>query len=86
MKNDIFKDSNNNTIIVGSSVKFYDCRKAMEDKDHSGTKDKYFPIGKVIKLYEYKSMFGYTDKVCDIEIGDRISKAHFVRAVKVVKN
>ena len=73
-------------IKTGSSVKFYDCQQASKDKDYSGTNPKHYPIGKVIKIYDYKSYFGYIDKVCDIQIGKRISKAHFVRGVKALQS
>jgi hypothetical protein len=71
-------------VVIGSFVKFYDCQQANRDKDFSGANPKYYPIGKVIDVYDYKSTFGYTDRVCDIQIGERISKAHFVRGVDVV--
>lgn len=68
----------------GDSVRFYDCYQANKDKDYSGTNPKHFPIGKVIKVYNYTSTYGYTDRCCDIKIGDRISKAHFVSMVEKV--
>lgn len=71
-------------VVIGSFVKFYDCQQANKDKDYSGTNPKYYPIGEVVNVYDYKSKFGYTDRVCDIQIGERISKAHFVRCVEVV--
>ena len=71
-------------VVIGSFVKFYDCQQANKDRDFSGANPKYYPIGKVIDVYDYKSTFGYTDRVCDIQIGERISKAHFVRGVYVV--
>lgn len=71
-------------VVIGSFVKFYDCQQANKDRDFSGSNPKYYPIGKVIDVYDYKSKFGYTDRVCDIQIGERISKAHFVRGVDVV--
>jgi len=74
----------NTPVVIGSFVKFYDCQQANNDKDFSGVNPKYYPIGKVINIYDYKSTFGYTDMVCDIQIGERISKAHFVRGVEVV--
>ncbi len=70
-------------VTVDCNVQFYDCFIAMKEKDYSGENPKHYPIGKVIKVYDYTSYFGYTDKVCDIQIGDRISKGHFVDAVKV---
>jgi len=72
------------TIDSGNLVKFYDCQQANNDKDYSGTNSKYYPIGKVIKVYNHKSIFGYVDRVCDIQINDRISKGHFVRCVKKI--
>lgn len=71
---------------VGDMVKFYDCSKAMDDKDYSGSNPKYYPIGKVIRVYDNvwsldESVF--VDRVCDIQIGDRISKGHFVTGVKI---
>lgn len=71
-------------LIVGSFVKFYDCQQANKDRDFSGRNSKYYPIGKVINIYDYKSIFGYIDRVCDIQIGERISKAHFVNCVEKV--
>jgi len=71
-------------VIIGSFVRFYDCQQANKDRDFSGTNPKYYPIGKVIAVYDYKNYFGYIDRVCDIQIGERISKAHFVRGVEVV--
>ena len=73
-------------IVKGSLVKFYDCQQANNDRDFSGENPKYYPIGKVINVYNYKSSFGYSDKVCDIQIGDRVSKAHFVRCVEIIYN
>lgn len=74
----------NKSISIGDRVKFYDSQQATIDRDYSGTNSKHFPIGKVIDVYDYKSCFGYTDRVCDILIGERISKAHFVSVVEVV--
>jgi len=71
------------TLTVGSEVRFYDSDKAFADRDFSGN-EKHFPVGKVLKIYNYKSFYGYIDKVCDIQIGERISKAHFVSAVEVL--
>lgn len=71
-------------VVIGSFVRFYDCQRANAEKDYSGKNPKYYPIGKVVDVYEYTSYFGYTDRVCDIQIGERISKAHFVRGVEVV--
>ena len=71
-------------VVIGSFVRFYDCQTANAEKDYSGTNPKNFPIGKVVAVYDYKSYFGYVDRVCDIQIGERISKGHFVRAVEVV--
>lgn len=71
-------------VVVGDFVKFYDCQQANLDKDFSGTNPKYYPTGKVINIYEYESKLGYTDTVCDIQIGERISKAHFIRSVEPV--
>lgn len=71
-------------VVIGSFVKFYDSQQANKDKDYSGTNPKYYPIGEVVNVYDYKSKFGYTDRVCDIQIGERISKGHFVRCVEVV--
>lgn len=47
---------------------------------------KYYPIGRVIRVYDLKTYMGYTDRVCDIQVGDRISKGHFVHAVEVIEN
>lgn len=71
-------------VFLGKFVKFYDCQQANKDKDYSGTNPKYYPIGKVIAIYDYESKLGYTDIVCDIQIGERISKGHFVRSVEVI--
>ena len=71
-------------VVIGSFVKFYDCQQANKDRDYSGANPKHYPIGEVVAVYDYKSYFGYTDRVCDIKIGERISKAHFVRGVEVV--
>jgi len=71
----------NNSISIGDSVKFYDCHQAFLDKDYSGENPKHYPIGIVKKIYDYKSYFGYTDRVCDIQVGNRISEAHFISAV-----
>ena len=71
-------------VVIGSFVRFYDCQQANKDRDYSGANSKYYPIGEVVDVYDYKSSFGYIDKVCDIKIGERISKAHFVRGVEVV--
>lgn len=69
----------------GSKVRFYDCHQAWIDKDHSGDNPKYYPVGEVVKVYDYTASFGYTDRVCDIKIGDRISKGHFARGVKIIE-
>ena len=74
----------NKPVVIGSFVRFYDCPTANAEKDYSGANPKHYPIGKVITVYDYKSYFGYTDKVCDIQIGERISKAHFVTGVDVI--
>ena len=71
-------------VVIGSFVKFYDCQQANADKEYSGANPKYYPIGKVLRVYDYNSKLGYIDRVCDIQIGERISKAHFVSAVTVV--
>ncbi len=71
-------------IIEGNNVRFYDCQTANAEKDYSGTNPKHFPIGKIIRIYEYKSFYGYTDTVCDIQVGDRISKGHFVSGVDLL--
>jgi hypothetical protein len=73
-------------VVTGCSVLFYDCQMAMKDRDYSGSDLKHYTIGKVIDVYDYTSCFGYTDRVCDIEVGERVSRAHFVRGVKVVNN
>jgi hypothetical protein len=78
------KPALNKPVFIGIFVRFYDCQKANAEKDYSGANPKHYPIGKVIAVYDYKSSLGYTDRVCDIKIGERISKAHFVRAVDVV--
>lgn len=74
-----------NSVTVGCLVRFYDSQKAHADKDHSGTNSKYYPIGKVISIYDYKSIYGYIDRVCDIQIGDRISKSHFISGIEIIK-
>lgn len=74
----------NKPVVIGSFVRFYDCQTANAKKDYSGANPKHYPIGKVIAVYDYKSYFGYTDRVCDIQLGERISKAHFVTGVDVV--
>jgi hypothetical protein len=74
----------NKPVVIGSFVRFYDCQTANAEKDYSGANPKHYPIGKVIAVYDYKSYFGYTDRVCDIQVGERISKAHFVTGVDVV--
>lgn len=74
----------NKPVVIGSFVRFYDCQTANAEKDYSGANPKHYPIGKVIDVYDYKSYFGYADRVCDIQIGERISKGHFVRCVDVV--
>lgn len=71
-------------VAKGSLVKFYDSQMANAEKDYSGKNPKHYPIGIVVDVYDYKRFFGYTDKVCDIQIGERISKAHFVSGVTVV--
>ena len=64
---------------VGRLVRFYDCDTARKDKDYSGLNPKHFIVGTVIKIYDYTSLGGYTDVVCDILIeGGRVSKAHFL--------
>jgi hypothetical protein len=71
-------------VVIGSLVRFYDCQQADRDRDFSGTNLKYYPIGKVIDVYNFKSWFGYEDECCNIQIGERISKGHFTRCVNVV--
>lgn len=73
-------------IIKGCFVKFYDCQTAYAEKDYSGSNPKHYPIGRVVAVYDYKSYFGYIDRVCDIQVGDRISKAHFVNGVELIIN
>lgn len=71
-------------IKVGDTVRFYDCDQANKDKDYSGKDPKYYPLGEVIAVYEKGSMFGNTNKLCDIKLTDgRISKGHFVEGVKL---
>ena len=77
MKTDLVKE--------GDFVRFYDCQKATKDKDFSGEDKKYYPIEKVLRVYEYISSLGYVDEVCDIQIGERISRAHFTRGVEIIK-
>ena len=74
----------NESLVIGCPVRFYDSQMANMEKDYSGTNPKYYPVGKVIDIYDYKSCFGYIDRVCDIQIGERISKAHFVNCVNIV--
>lgn len=62
---------------VGDIVKFYDCKSAFRDRDFSGKDPKYYPLGEVVRVYDYTS-HGVTDKVCDIKVGNSISKTHFV--------
>lgn len=69
----------------GDLVQFYDCDTASKDRDFSGENPKYYPFGIVVSVYDYKSFYGHTDKVCDIKIKNRISKAHFVDGVKIIK-
>ena len=71
-------------LITGDFVRFYDCDQANRDRDYSGTKSKYYPIGKIINVYNYTTHYGFTDKVCDIQIGERISKAHFISGVEII--
>lgn len=73
-------------IIKGNKVKFYDCFQVSIDKDASGTNPKHYPIGIVDKVYIYHSIFGYSDQVCDIKIGNRISRAHFTNCVTKIPN
>lgn len=75
---------NTKNISDGDTVRFYDSIQAQKDKDYSGANPDYYPIGKVIRVYDYKSPWGHTDEVCDIQIGDRISKSHFTRCVEIV--
>lgn len=74
----------NKPVLIGSFVRFYDSHKAHSEKDYSGKNPKHYPVGEVVDVYDYKSYFGYTDRVCDIKIGERISKAHFIRGVEVI--
>tara|TARA_R110000868_G_C10820979_1_gene758626 strand:+ start:282 stop:575 length:294 start_codon:yes stop_codon:yes gene_type:complete len=94
-KDEIFKEADkiidkhkskqlNKPVVIGSFVRFYDCQTANAEKDYSGANPKHYPIGKVIAVYDYKSYFGYTDRLCDIQVGERISKGHFVTGVDVV--
>lgn len=64
-------------------VKFYDSDQANIDRDYSGKNEKYYPMGKVIKVYT-RDRGDYLDKLCDIQVGDRISKGHFVDCVEIV--
>jgi len=70
----------------GDHVRFYDCIQAMRDKDASGKDPKHYPVGIVDKVYIYHSSLGYSDEVCDIIIGDKISKAHFTSGVTKIPN
>lgn len=80
---------NNNTVFVGSTVRFYDCDRAMKDRNHSGD-EKYWSIGKVINrriterlLLSDIELGG--DDVVDIELPDgRISKGHFTDGVYLI--
>jgi hypothetical protein len=64
-----------------SKVRFYDCHQAMIDRDYSGKNPKHYPIGLVIDVYWKQNEF-YSDLLCDIQIGDRISRGHFVSAIE----
>lgn len=73
-------------ITKGDLVRFYDCDLANKEKDYSGTNPKCYPTGKVLCVYLYtSSYFGYSEMVCDILIGKRISKRHFITGVEKVK-
>lgn len=80
----MINNSTDKTPSIGDSVRFYDSQTAHKENDHSGSNPRYYPIGKVISVYDYKSPFGYTDEVCDIQIGDRISTAHFTNCVEII--
>lgn len=78
--------NNTKKINKGDLVRFYDCDLANKEKDWSGTNPKYYPTGKVLCVYLYtSSYFGYSEIVCDILIGKRISKRHFITGVEKVK-
>ena len=72
-------------VAIGDSVKFYDARQAIKDNDHSGSNPKHYPIGLVIRVYDYICAFsGESETVCDIQIGDRISTGHFITGVEII--
>lgn len=73
-----------NLVKKGDFVRFYDCQSANKDKDYSGKNQKYYPIGTIISVYDYTSRDGFTDRVCDIQVGRRISEAHFVSWVTLI--
>lgn len=75
----------NQIIEKGDLVQFYDSDMANKDRDFSGENPKHYPLGFVVSVYDYKSFYGYVDKVCDIKIGNRISKAHFVDGVRLIE-
>lgn len=80
----MYKDIKSNEMKIGSFVQFYDSQMAMKDKDHSGD-PKYFPIGKVINIYEQESkVYDCIHILCDIEIDGRVSKGHFIYGVEVI--
>lgn len=78
------KDRFGNPIKAGDPVKFYDVQRANQDRDYSGDPE-YYSVGMILKIYEYKSKFGYSDIVCDIQVGDRVSNSHFITGVELIK-
>jgi hypothetical protein len=70
----------------GDTVEFYDCDTAIRDKDCSGENPKYYITGEVIYVYKKQSYFGWENHLCSIRTPNgRISRGHFVSAVKLIK-
>ena len=69
----------------GLFVTFYDSQKANADKYYKGDNLKYYPCGKIIKIYWQKGYGEYSEKLADIERKDgSISKGHFISVLKIV--
>lgn len=82
--------NNNDDIVIGDTVEFYDYFRAKEDDNHSGSK-KYYSTGKVIcrRLTKKFALDDGTylgdDDVVDIELSDgRVSRGHFTNGVKKI--
>ena len=74
-------------IEIGNKVRFYDCDQARIERDFSGINPKYYPIGEVVDIYKKRSLvYDAIHKLCDIKIGDRISKGHFINGVELINN